>query len=121
MSQTPADHTTCPFVWICCEPMVGIICACLPTYAILFRTQRKNANPWAAKSTPQWYHWSRRTSRIRSSRIDERNITEGKVYKLPSTTGDSTRRDALAFGYVDVEGQHEPLHQNGLGSFIPPY
>jgi hypothetical protein len=25
------------FVWSCCEPFVGIVCACLPTYAPLFR------------------------------------------------------------------------------------
>jgi hypothetical protein len=25
------------FVWSCCEPSVGIICACLPTYAPLVR------------------------------------------------------------------------------------
>lgn len=28
---------SCAYVWTCAEPMVGIICACLPTYAILFR------------------------------------------------------------------------------------
>lgn len=25
------------FIWSCCEPFVGIVCACLPTYAPLFR------------------------------------------------------------------------------------
>lgn len=28
------------FIWSCCEPFVGIICACLPTYAPLVRRGR---------------------------------------------------------------------------------
>ncbi|KAH9908545.1 hypothetical protein F4778DRAFT_717585 [Xylariomycetidae sp. FL2044] len=26
------------FIWSCCEPFVGIVCACLPTYSPLFRS-----------------------------------------------------------------------------------
>lgn len=25
------------FIWSCCEPFIGIVCACIPTYAPLFR------------------------------------------------------------------------------------
>ncbi len=25
------------FIWSCCEPFIGIVCACLPTFAPLFR------------------------------------------------------------------------------------
>lgn len=32
-----AWNLACAYIWTCVEPMVGIICACLPTYAILFR------------------------------------------------------------------------------------
>ena len=32
------------FIWSCCEPFVGIICACLPTYGPLIRRWWKTAS-----------------------------------------------------------------------------
>ena len=32
------------FIWSCCEPLIGIVCACLPTYGPLFRTWWKRIN-----------------------------------------------------------------------------
>lgn len=32
------------FIWSCCEPLIGIVCACLPTYGPLFRTWWKKIN-----------------------------------------------------------------------------
>jgi len=38
------------FIWSCCEPFVGIVCACLPTYGPLFRKwwQRVNASAFGS-------------------------------------------------------------------------
>ncbi|KAK4132182.1 hypothetical protein BT67DRAFT_463869 [Trichocladium antarcticum] len=43
------------FIWSCCEPFVGIMCACLPTYAPLVRrwwtaAQSRPANSYASSS-----------------------------------------------------------------------
>lgn len=32
------------FIWSCCEPFVGILCACLPTYGPLLRKWWKTAS-----------------------------------------------------------------------------
>ena len=45
------------FVWSCCEPFVGIVCACLPTYAPLVRrwwtsSQSRRGNTYP--NTPQY-------------------------------------------------------------------
>jgi len=40
------------FIWSCCEPFVGIICACLPTYAPLVRTLWRRAGSSAYSGMP---------------------------------------------------------------------
>lgn len=32
------------FIWSCCEPFMGILCACLPTFAPLFRIWRDRSS-----------------------------------------------------------------------------
>lgn len=38
------------FIWSCCEPLIGIVCACLPTYGPLFRTWWKRINLTGSRS-----------------------------------------------------------------------
>ena len=41
------------FIWSCCEPFIGIVCACLPCYAPIFRRVWKNASSLSrSRTTP---------------------------------------------------------------------
>lgn len=42
------------FVWSCCEPFIGIVCACLPTYAPLVRRLWRRED-YSNPGTPEMY------------------------------------------------------------------
>lgn len=47
------------FIWSCCEPFIGIVCACLPTYAPLVRrwwTASHSRRDYRSGETPQRYY-----------------------------------------------------------------
>lgn len=104
------------FVWSCCEPWIGIVCACLPTYAPLVRRFWGRTGS-SAYTTPEKYaselpkhgnrgDWSMVTNTPRSvsQRGDDEieltvdisaqastkvNSRESSKARLPSTTPDS--------------------------------
>lgn len=59
------------FIWSCCEPLVGIVCACLPTYGPLFRRW------WRAAASTNEY----KNSAKGSFNPDSTNIRNNKARK----------------------------------------
>ncbi|KAK4120433.1 hypothetical protein N657DRAFT_579513 [Parathielavia appendiculata] len=43
------------FIWSCCEPFIGIVCACLPTYAPLVRRLWRRHDGHTNSNTPEMY------------------------------------------------------------------
>ncbi|KAK3988822.1 hypothetical protein QBC44DRAFT_242807 [Cladorrhinum sp. PSN332] len=67
------------FIWSCCEPFIGIVCACLPTYGPLVR---------------RWYH-------VRRDGVIEAHVPKEDI---PDKTPRSGKRDWAnrMYGIVDV-------------------
>lgn len=80
------------FIWSCCEPFVGIVCACLPTYAPLVRTLWRRAG----SSYERYGSEKDRTAHLTSAR----GLNKKRMGVLTTITTLNRERD------LDLEGGH---------------
>ena len=79
------------FIWSCCEPFVGIVCACLPTYAPLVRQL------WRRAGTSSYENYG--------SEKGGGGVKARVSSKLLSSTTRGAPRDRKDGGYRDLESQ----------------
>lgn len=94
------------FIWSCCEPFVGIVCACLPTYAPLVRSLwRRGGSSYAGM--PDNYASDRSKSANMNLKVGVEKAAHGNSSRIRShhTKDSAYRGDDEIELTVDISGQ----------------
>jgi hypothetical protein len=98
------------FIWSCCEPFIGIVCACLPTYAPLVRRFWRRSGEYGHSDVGEKYASDKSHSSMgrRGKRVS--SMPHGNGFRDATLRGD----DEIELT-VDISAQN-PQKANSLGS-----